>query len=96
MRIAIFGTGGVGGRFGAQLASAGEDVAFIARGKHLKIIQTQNGVATAAHMILSAFNRVDQEINKIKKNEPIDLIPVGMQQTEMMQSRFPMTGERNV
>jgi 2-dehydropantoate 2-reductase len=41
MRIAIFGTGGVGGRFGAQLASAGEDVAFIARGEHLQAIQTQ-------------------------------------------------------
>lgn len=41
MRIAIFGTGGVGGRFGAQLASAGEDVVFIARGEHLQAIQTQ-------------------------------------------------------
>jgi 2-dehydropantoate 2-reductase len=33
MRIAIFGTGGAGGYFGAQLARAGEDVIFIARGK---------------------------------------------------------------
>jgi 2-dehydropantoate 2-reductase len=35
MRIAIFGTGGAGGYFGARLAAAGEDVAFIARGAHL-------------------------------------------------------------
>lgn len=41
MRIAIFGTGGAGGYFGAQLARAGEDVVFIARGKHLQAIQTQ-------------------------------------------------------
>ncbi len=41
MRIAIFGTGGVGGRFGAQLASVGEDVVFIARGEHLQAIQAQ-------------------------------------------------------
>lgn len=41
MRIAIFGTGGAGGRFGAQLADAGEDVAFIARGEHLHTIRTQ-------------------------------------------------------
>lgn len=41
MRIAIFGTGGAGGRFGAQLASAGEDVVFIARGEHLRAIETQ-------------------------------------------------------
>jgi 2-dehydropantoate 2-reductase len=35
MRIAIFGTGGVGGYFGARLVAAGEDVTFIARGTHL-------------------------------------------------------------
>ena len=38
MRIAIFGTGGAGGYFGAQLARAGEDVTFIARGEHLRSI----------------------------------------------------------
>ncbi len=36
MRIAIFGTGGVGGYFGGRLAQAGIDVVFIARGEHLK------------------------------------------------------------
>jgi 2-dehydropantoate 2-reductase len=35
MRIAVFGTGGVGGYFGAKLTAAGNDVAFIARGAHL-------------------------------------------------------------
>ncbi len=39
MRIAIFGTGGAGGYFGAQLALAGEDVIFIARGDHLRAIK---------------------------------------------------------
>jgi 2-dehydropantoate 2-reductase len=39
MRIAIFGTGGAGGYFGAQLAHAGEDVVFIARGPHLQAIR---------------------------------------------------------
>ena len=43
MRIAIFGTGGAGGYFGAQLALAGEDVTFIARGEHLKAIRA-NGL----------------------------------------------------
>jgi 2-dehydropantoate 2-reductase len=41
MRIAIFGTGGAGGYFGAQLARAGEDVTFIARGEHLQAIRAQ-------------------------------------------------------
>jgi 2-dehydropantoate 2-reductase len=41
MRIVIFGTGGVGGYFGAQLARAGEEVIFIARGEHLQAIRRQ-------------------------------------------------------
>lgn len=43
MRIAIFGTGGVGGYFGARLALAGADVTFIARGDHLHAIR-QDGL----------------------------------------------------
>lgn len=39
MRIAVFGTGGVGGYFGGRLAQAGQDVVFIARGAHLKAIR---------------------------------------------------------
>lgn len=35
MRIAIMGSGGVGGYFGARLAAAGVDVTFVARGAHL-------------------------------------------------------------
>jgi len=37
------GAGGLGGYFGARLAAAGNDVAFIARGKHLEAIR-QNGL----------------------------------------------------
>jgi 2-dehydropantoate 2-reductase len=39
MRIAIIGTGAVGGYFGAKLAAAGHELAFIARGKHLEALQ---------------------------------------------------------
>src|SRR5919109_4797765 len=41
MRIAVFGSGGVGGYFGGRLALAGEDVMFIARGAHLQAMRTQ-------------------------------------------------------
>ena len=44
MKIAVFGTGGVGGYFGARLAAAGEEVHFIARGKHLEAIN-ENGLS---------------------------------------------------
>ncbi len=39
MRIVIMGSGGVGGYFGARLAEAGCDVAFIARGAHLATLR---------------------------------------------------------
>jgi 2-dehydropantoate 2-reductase len=39
MKIAVMGTGGVGGYYGALLAHSGQDVAFIARGEHLRAIQ---------------------------------------------------------
>jgi 2-dehydropantoate 2-reductase len=39
MRIAIVGTGGVGGYFGGRLAQAGHEVHFIARGAHLEAIR---------------------------------------------------------
>jgi len=41
VRIAVIGTGGVGGYFGARLASSGADVAFVARGAHLHAMQTR-------------------------------------------------------
>ena len=41
MRIAIFGSGGVGGYFGARLAAAGHDVHFIARGAHLAAMRSR-------------------------------------------------------
>lgn len=40
MRIAVMGTGGVGGYFGARLAQGGHDVAFVARGRQLKALRT--------------------------------------------------------
>jgi 2-dehydropantoate 2-reductase len=41
MRIVVMGSGGVGGYFGARLAAAGNDVAFVARGGHLAAIRAR-------------------------------------------------------
>ena len=41
MRIAIVGSGGVGGYFGARLAATGADVTFMARGAHLEALRTR-------------------------------------------------------
>lgn len=41
MRIAMMGSGGVGGYFGARLASGGAEVHFVARGKHLQAMRSE-------------------------------------------------------
>jgi 2-dehydropantoate 2-reductase len=47
VRIAIMGSGGVGGYFGARLAHGGADVTFIARGAHLAALRA-NGLTIAS------------------------------------------------
>jgi 2-dehydropantoate 2-reductase len=76
MKIAIIGTGGVGGYFGGKLANAGNDVTFLARGEHLNSIQ-KNG------LLIKSFQG-DIRINPIKatgKMEDLgspDLIVLGI------------------
>ena len=41
MLIAVMGAGAVGGYFGSRLASAGHEVAFIARGRHLEAMRRE-------------------------------------------------------
>jgi 2-dehydropantoate 2-reductase len=41
MRIAVMGSGGLGGYFGARLALGGAEVHFIARGKHLQAMRSE-------------------------------------------------------
>ncbi len=49
MRIAVMGTGAVGGYFGAKLAAAGHEVAFIARGRHLQALRASGLRVTSAN-----------------------------------------------
>lgn len=76
MKIAIFGTGGVGGYFGGRLAQAGEDVTFIARGEHLRVIQT-NGLKVDSlngdFLIYPA--KATADVNEVG---PVDLVIVGV------------------
>jgi 2-dehydropantoate 2-reductase len=41
MRIAVMGSGGLGGYFGARLSHGGAEVSFIARGKHLQAMRSE-------------------------------------------------------
>jgi 2-dehydropantoate 2-reductase len=76
MKISIVGSGGVGGYFGGKLAKAGNDVTFLARGEHLKAMQSK-GLT-----IKSVFG--DFNVNPVKTTQNIkdlgdaDLIIIGV------------------
>ena len=76
MKIAIIGTGGVGGYFGGKLASVGNDVTFIARGKHLEAIKNKGlqVKSTLGDFHLHPVKVTDQ----IHDLENIDLVILGV------------------
>ncbi len=49
LRLAVFGAGGVGGYFGGLLAHAGHEVHFIARGDHLRAMQSHGLQVRSPH-----------------------------------------------
>jgi len=72
MRIAVIGAGAVGGYFGAKLAAAGQDMAFIARGAHLDALRRAGlrveSLAAPLHIKNSLFTSEGREVG------PVDLI----------------------
>lgn len=76
MRIAVFGTGGVGGYFGGRLAEAGEEVVFIARGDHLRALR-ERGLrveSTRGDFTVSPARATDD----LKEIGPVDAVLVGV------------------
>jgi 2-dehydropantoate 2-reductase len=57
MKIAVMGSGGVGGYFGARLAQAGCDVSFIARGAHLAALR-ERGLIVESKLGNMSFPKV--------------------------------------
>lgn len=92
MRIAVFGTGGAGGYFGAHLARSGEDVVFIARGEHLQAICKRGlRVETAEGEIIVRSRATDDPAQV----GAVDLVIVGVkawQVTDAARDIRPMIG----
>ncbi|HET7699157.1 MAG TPA: ketopantoate reductase family protein [Vicinamibacterales bacterium] len=76
MRIAILGSGAVGGYYGARLARAGHEVAFIARGAHLQAIRERGiEIRSAALGDFTVRGRAEEDTAKIG---PVDLVLVAV------------------
>jgi len=76
MRIAIIGTGGIGGYFGGVMAKAGFDVTFVARGEHLKVMQN-DGLTVKSILGDFKLDRVNAT-DRISELEGVDLIIIGV------------------
>ena len=97
MKIAIMGTGGVGGYYGGLLAKAGKDVTFIARGAHLQAIRKTGLQVKSVHG--------DFQVSKAKATDkPADVGPVDLiifatktyQTDEAAKAIKPMVGKDTV
>jgi 2-dehydropantoate 2-reductase len=76
VKIAILGSGGVGGYFGGRLAAAGSDVTFIARGAHLDAIR-RNGLHLTSPRGDAHIAR-PKAVETIAEAGPVDLVLVGV------------------
>ncbi len=72
MRIAIIGAGGIGALLGASLATAGQDVTFVARGAHLAEMRA-NGLRTEGDRGETIVRPI-QATNDPASIGPVDLV----------------------
>lgn len=76
MKIAVIGSGGVGGYFGGRLAAAGNDVTFVARSAHLQAMKTKG------LKVLSALG--DFHLSNVKCTDdtstigPVDIVMIAV------------------
>ncbi len=94
MKIAVMGTGAMGGYVGARLAEAGADVTFIARGPHLAAIREKGLQVTSPNG--------DLQIKPAKATDdpsevgPVDFILLGVKLYDVetaVRDLLPMLGE---
>jgi 2-dehydropantoate 2-reductase len=76
MRIAILGSGAVGGYFGAKLARSGQDVTFIARGAHRDAIRA-HGLRIQSAQLGDFVVQAPAESDTTKAG-PVDLVIVSI------------------
>ena len=94
MRIAMMGSGGVGGYFGGRLAASGCDVTFIARGRHLQAIR-ENGLRIASRDMGDATIKPANATDDPAEVGKVDYVIVGVKLWDTAaaaQAILPMLG----
>jgi 2-dehydropantoate 2-reductase len=93
MRIAVFGSGGLGGFYGGLLARAGEDVSFIARGRQLEALRSQG--LTVKSTLVGDFSLPARATDSPAEVGPVDLLIVGVKSYDLEEASAhmqPMVG----
>jgi 2-dehydropantoate 2-reductase len=94
VKIAIMGSGGVGGYFGGRLAAAGYDVTFIARGAHLEAMRRDGLRVESAN---GSFHTAVQATSDPAEVGPVDYVCIAVKlwDTEAAaRAAVPMVGPR--
>lgn len=95
-RIAVMGAGAVGGYFGARLAGAGNEVAFIARGRHLEVMRKEGLRVKSLNGDLHVQSRFTSDPKEIG---PVDLVLVCVKSystEEAAKKLAPLVGKETI
>lgn len=83
MKVAVIGSGGVGGFYGLKLAQAGHDVTFVARGAHLQAMQkTGLQIENEAGEVTASLPTVKVVEDMLSLEEP-DLILIAVKMWDL-------------
>jgi len=93
MNIVVFGTGGVGGYFGAKLHKAGFKVTFVARGKQLQAIKNNGLQIKSINGGFTIHPEVTDDVNTITKPDLILLGVKSWQVTGVAEIIKPIVGQ---
>jgi len=96
MNIVVFGAGGVGGYFGGKLAQAGNDVTFIARGKHLQAIKNNGLQVKSIQGDFKIHPKVTDDVASIKHPDLVILGVKSWQVEDVAVQLKPIIGEKTM
>lgn len=97
MKIIIYGTGGVGGYFGTRLAQSGNDVTFIARGKHLEAMQEKGLQLKSIHGDHTVFPvQVTNDVTSVATPDLIIIATKTWQLKETAKAIQPILGDHTM
>jgi 2-dehydropantoate 2-reductase len=96
MKIVVFGAGAVGGYFGGKIAQAGYNVTFVARGKHLKVIENNGLQVKSIYGNFVVYPNVTDNLDEIESPDLIILAVKSWQVKDIAKQLLPIISENTM